>query len=98
MCACIVSSERDIRSITPRLFTLPARAFAAMVGTVARTTSAETKGFGYSIYYTLVNIGGAVGPILALQVRENLGISYVLVMSSITSLILVAAAYSIYAF
>ena len=60
----------------------------SIVGTVARTTTAETKGFGYSIYYTLVNLGGAIGPILALQVRENLGISYVLVMSSITSLAL----------
>ncbi len=44
-----------------------------------------TKGLGYSIYYTLVNLGGAIGPILALQVRENLGIAYVLVMSSLTS-------------
>jgi len=60
----------------------------SIVGTVARTTSSETKGLGYSIYYTLVNLGGAIGPILALQVRENLGISYVLVMSSLTSLVL----------
>jgi MFS family permease len=58
----------------------------SIVGTVARTTTDDTKSLGYSIYYTLVNLGGAVGPILALQVRENLGISYVLVMSSLTSL------------
>ena len=57
----------------------------SIVGTVARTTSGETKALGYSIYYTLVNLGGAIGPILALQVRENLGISYVLVMSSLDS-------------
>jgi dipeptide/tripeptide permease len=63
----------------------------SIVGTVARTTTEETKSLGYSIYYTLVNIGGAIGPILALQVRENLGISYVLVMSSLTSIGLVAA-------
>jgi len=63
----------------------------SIVGTVARTTVAETKGLGYSIYYTLVNFGGAIGPLLALSVRQNLGIAYVLVMSSITSLILVAA-------
>jgi dipeptide/tripeptide permease len=62
-----------------------------IVGTVARTTTAETKGLGYSIYYTLVNLGGAIGPILALQVRENAGISYVLVMSSLVSLALVVA-------
>jgi POT family proton-dependent oligopeptide transporter len=63
----------------------------SIVGTVARTTTSETKGLGYSIYYTLVNLGGAIGPLLALQVRESKGISYVLVMSSITSLLLVFA-------
>ncbi|GMU64816.1 MAG: MFS transporter [Acidobacteriota bacterium] len=63
----------------------------SIVGTVARTTTPETKALGYSIYYTLVNLGGAIGPILALQVRESKGISYVLVMSSITSLALVVA-------
>ena len=46
---------------------------------------ARGRSLGFSIYYTLVNIGGALGPILALQVRENLGIEYVLVTSSITS-------------
>ncbi|HEX9801590.1 MAG TPA: MFS transporter [Thermoanaerobaculia bacterium] len=65
----------------------------SIVGTVARTTTSETKGLGYSIYYTLVNLGGAIGPILALQVRENIGISYVLVMSSLTSLALVLATF-----
>lgn len=57
----------------------------SIVGTVARTTTAESKSLGYSIYYTLVNIGGALGPIIALQVRENLGIEFVLVTSSVTS-------------
>lgn len=59
-----------------------------IVGTVAKTSTSEAKSLGFSIYYTLVNIGGAIGPILALQVRENLGIEYVLVMSSFTSLLL----------
>jgi dipeptide/tripeptide permease len=59
-----------------------------IVGTVAKTSKPDVKAIGYSIYYTLVNIGGAVGPILALQVRQNLGIEYVLVMSSLTSFLL----------
>lgn len=59
-----------------------------IVGTVAKTSHPDVKALGYSIYYTLVNFGGAVGPILALQVRENFGIEYVLVMSSLTSLLL----------
>ena len=61
----------------------------SIVGTVARTTTKETASLGYSIYYTLVNFGGAIGPMLALLVRQNLGIAYVLVMSSLTSLALV---------
>ncbi len=56
-----------------------------VVGTVARTTTPETKSLGYSIYYSLVNLGGALGPVLALEVREGLGIEYVLVMSAATS-------------
>ena len=64
-----------------------------IVGTVAKTTNEETKSLGYSIYYTIVNIGGAIGPILALQVRENLGIEFVLIMSSVTSLLLIFGAY-----
>ena len=56
-----------------------------IVGTVANTSTDKTRSLGYSIYYTLVNFGGAIGPMLALQIRENAGIEYVLVMSSITS-------------
>jgi dipeptide/tripeptide permease len=63
----------------------------SIVGTVARTTTSDTKALGYSIYYTLVNLGGAVGPLLAIPVRQNLGISYVLVMASLTSLALAVA-------
>jgi dipeptide/tripeptide permease len=63
----------------------------SIVGTVARTTSEQSKGLGYSIYYMLVNIGGAVGPMLAVPVRENVGIAYVLVMSSATTFLLLVA-------
>ncbi len=59
-----------------------------IVGTVAKTSNPNVQSLGYSIYYTLVNLGGAIGPILALQVREGLGIEYVLIMSSFTSLLL----------
>lgn len=59
-----------------------------IVGTVAMTSKPNAKALGFSIYYTLVNIGGALGPIVALQVRQGLGIEYVLIMSSLTSLLL----------
>jgi dipeptide/tripeptide permease len=59
-----------------------------IVGTVAKTSKPEAKALGFSIYYTLVNLGGAIGPIVALHVREDFGIEYVLIMSAITSLML----------
>jgi proton-dependent oligopeptide transporter, POT family len=64
-----------------------------VVGTVAKTTTERTQAFGYSIYYTLVNLGGAIGPMIAYYVRSDLGIEYVLVMSSITSLLLFIGAW-----
>lgn len=81
----------------PKIYTLIALVITAIggslikpsvVGTVARTTSGDSKALGYSIYYMLVNIGGAVGPFLAVPVRETFGIAYVLVMSSGTTLLL----------
>lgn len=59
-----------------------------IVGTVAKTSKPDAKALGFSIYYTLVNLGGAIGPIIALSIRKDLGIEYVLVMSSITSALL----------
>ncbi len=59
-----------------------------IVGTVAKTSKPEARALGFSIYYTLVNLGGAIGPVLALTIRKDLGIEYVLVMSSITSALL----------
>ena len=51
-----------------------------IVGTVANTTNADTKTLGFSIYYSLVNFGGAIGPVLALLIRQDLGIEFVLIM------------------
>jgi proton-dependent oligopeptide transporter, POT family len=59
-----------------------------IVGTVAKTSKPEVKSLGFSIYYTLVNLGGAIGPVIALYVREGRGIEFVLIMSSVTSFLL----------
>ncbi|MCC6131006.1 MAG: MFS transporter [Acidobacteria bacterium] len=64
-----------------------------IVGTVARTTTEATKSLGYSIYYTLVNFGGVAGPLIASEVRGRLGIEFVLVTSSLTSLLLLAGTF-----
>ena len=44
-----------------------------VAGTTARASSENVRSIGYSIYYTLVNIGGAIGPIVAFLVRKQLG-------------------------
>ena len=60
----------------------------SIVGTCARTTTEDSRALGYSIYYSLVNVGGMLGPLLAVPIRENLGISAVLVVASAVSAIL----------
>src|SRR5437879_11995202 len=48
-----------------------------VAGTTARASSESVRSIGYSIYYTLVNIGGTLGPIVAFPVRRSLGIASV---------------------
>jgi proton-dependent oligopeptide transporter, POT family len=50
----------------------PALVKPCVAGTTARASSENVRSLGYSIYYTLVNIGGAVGPIMAWMVRKKL--------------------------
>src|SRR5215470_3481966 len=45
-----------------------------VVGTTARASKENVRSIGYSIYYTMVNIGGAAGPFLAAWAHEHLGI------------------------
>jgi proton-dependent oligopeptide transporter, POT family len=45
-----------------------------VAGTTARASKENVRSIGYSIYYTLVNIGGALGPIVAFAVRKQLGL------------------------
>lgn len=59
-----------------------------IVGTVAKTSQENSRALGFSIYYSLVNLGGAIGPMIAYSIRQDMGIEYVLMMSSFTSLIL----------
>lgn len=45
-----------------------------VAGTTARASKENVRSIGYSIYYTLVNVGGALGPILAFLIRKQLGL------------------------
>jgi dipeptide/tripeptide permease len=45
-----------------------------VAGTTARASAENVRSIGYSIYYTLVNVGAMLGPIIAWLVRKPLGL------------------------
>jgi dipeptide/tripeptide permease len=55
----------------------PAIVKPCVVGTTARASKENVRSLGYSIYYTLVNVGGTLGPLMAGWVRPNLGVENV---------------------
>jgi proton-dependent oligopeptide transporter, POT family len=51
----------------------PAMVKPCVAGTTARASAENVRSIGYSIYYTIVNIGGTLGPVVAWLVRKQLG-------------------------
>ncbi len=52
----------------------PAVVKPCVAGTTALASAENVRSIGYSIYYTLVNVGGTLGPIVAWLVRKPLGL------------------------
>jgi proton-dependent oligopeptide transporter, POT family len=48
-----------------------------VVGTTARASKENVRSIGYSIYYTMVNVGGAAGPFFASWAHQHLGVENV---------------------
>src|SRR5512137_1053582 len=48
-----------------------------VVGTTARASKENVRSIGYSIYYTMVNIGGALGPLTASWVQNHMTVENV---------------------
>src|SRR5213080_2750675 len=48
-----------------------------VVGTTARASKENVRSIGYSIYYTMVNVGGALGPYCASWAHRHLGVENV---------------------
>lgn len=55
-----------------------------VVGTTARASKENVRSIGYSIYYTLVNIGGAGGPLVASWAHAHLGVENVYRVSALS--------------
>ena len=55
-----------------------------VVGTTARASKENVRSIGYSIYYTMVNIGGAAGPYCASWAHRHLGVENVYRLAAIS--------------
>src|ERR1700684_524187 len=55
----------------------------SVVGTTARASKENVRSIGSSIYYTLVNVGGAAGPYMAAVVHTHLGVANVFRVSAL---------------
>lgn len=64
----------------------PAVVKPVVVGTTARAADENVRTVGYSIYYTVVNIGAAIGPILASVIRRTVGVENVFRVSAAVTL------------
>lgn len=63
----------------------------SVVGTTARASTENVRSIGYSIYYTMVNIGGAAGPYAASWAHRHLGVENVFRVSAASVLLMVFA-------
>jgi POT family proton-dependent oligopeptide transporter len=55
-----------------------------VVGTTARASRENVRSIGYSIYYTMVNIGGTAGPFVASWAHRHLGVEKVFRVSALS--------------
>jgi len=54
-----------------------------IAGTVTRTTEeGSTRPVGFGLYYTMINVGGLIGPVVAAQVRNRTEFRYVFWVSA----------------
>jgi dipeptide/tripeptide permease len=55
-----------------------------VVGSTARASKENVRSIGYSIYYTMVNVGGAAGPYAAGWVHDRFGVEYVFRLAAVS--------------
>jgi dipeptide/tripeptide permease len=56
----------------------------SVVGTTARASKENVRSIGYSIYYTMVNFGGAAGPLFASWAHRHLGVENVYRLAAVS--------------
>jgi dipeptide/tripeptide permease len=77
-----------LQTLVIGVLVLPALGMAlvkpCVAGTTAHASKENVRSLGYSIYYTLVNIGGAAGPIVASFAHRHLGVENVFRVSALS--------------
>jgi dipeptide/tripeptide permease len=63
----------------------------SVVGTTARASKENVRSIGYSIYYTLVNIGGAAGPLVASWVHRHMSANNVFKVAALSVFVMLFA-------
>ncbi len=83
-----VRNAMPLVALVTIILMLPALGIAlvkpSVVGTTARASQENVRSIGYSIYYTLVNVGGAAGPFLAGWVHQHLSVEKVFYMAAMS--------------
>lgn len=74
----------------------PAVVKPCVAGTTGRASKGNVRSIGYSIYYTIVNIGGALGPLVAFLVRRRIGIENVFRVSALSVALMFFATWFFY--
>lgn len=67
-----------------------------ITGTIAKTTSEDTRAKGYSIFYSIVNIGAFLGKTFAFPLRIYLGLQSINFYSALMTLVALIVVYFIY--
>ncbi|MGB9123593.1 MAG: MFS transporter [Candidatus Angelobacter sp.] len=61
----------------------------SVVGTTARASKENVRSLGFSIYYTLVNIGGAAGPYTASWVQNHMSVENVFRVAAVSVFVMI---------
>ncbi len=67
-----------------------------ITGTIAKTTTEETRAKGYSIFYGMVNIGAFLGKTFAYPLRIQLGVEYINLYSALMTFIALVIVFFLY--
>jgi proton-dependent oligopeptide transporter, POT family len=90
-----VRSAVPLGALVTFVLMLPALGVAlvkpCVVGTTARASKENVRSIGYSIYYTLVNIGGAAGPLVASLVHHHLSVENVFRVAALSVFLMLFA-------